>query len=146
MQALAQFITRPQRQKYEDQVLRGLRFDINGKSFVREPLELDGKRGKIQASWYCEEGANEDKCILYCHGNSGCQVDCEEILDLALWLGFCVCGFDFSGCGKSDGDFVSLGIFEKDDIETVVDYLYLRRKGLKIILWGRSMGVRVLGC
>jgi alpha/beta superfamily hydrolase len=61
-------------------------------------------------------------------------------LDLALWLGFCVCGFDFSGCGKSEGDFVSLGIFEKDDIETVVDYLYLRRKELKIILWGRSMG------
>jgi hypothetical protein len=77
MQALAQFITRPQRQKYKDEVLRNQRFDINGKSFVREPLELEGKRGKIVASWYYEQGGNEDKCIVYCHGNSGCQADCE---------------------------------------------------------------------
>src|SRR5574343_64488 len=78
MQALAQFITRPQRQRYDDSDLRNFRFEINGKSFTRQPLELNGKRGNIVASWYFEVDGKEDKCIVYCHGKSGCQTDCEE--------------------------------------------------------------------
>ena len=48
--------------------------------------------------------------------------------------------FDFSGCGNSEGDWVTLGHKEQGDLETVLQYL----KGLgtvsKIGLWGRSMG------
>ena len=31
--------------------------------------------------------------------------------------------FDFSGCGLSDGEYISLGINESDDLEAVVNYL-----------------------
>ena len=31
--------------------------------------------------------------------------------------------FDFSGCGLSDGEYISLGVHESDDLEIVVNYL-----------------------
>jgi alpha/beta superfamily hydrolase len=39
-----------------------------------------------------------------------------------LW-DFNICSFDFSGAGYSEGDYVTLGFFEKDDIKAVVDFL-----------------------
>ena len=34
-----------------------------------------------------------------------------------------VFAFDFAGAGQSEGEYLSLGYFEKDDLATVVDYL-----------------------
>jgi len=48
--------------------------------------------------------------------------------------------FDFSGSGHSDGEYVSLGYYERDDLAIVVEHL--RQSGTVgcIGLWGRSMG------
>lgn len=48
--------------------------------------------------------------------------------------------FDFSGSGYSEGNFITLGIKESDDVEKVVNYLKTNYKIGRIILWGRSMG------
>jgi alpha/beta superfamily hydrolase len=34
-----------------------------------------------------------------------------------------LCSFDFSGSGVSEGEYVSLGVFETDDTLCVIDYL-----------------------
>jgi fermentation-respiration switch protein FrsA (DUF1100 family) len=47
---------------------------------------------------------------------------------------------DFSGSGLSEGDYVSLGWHEKDDLKTVVSYLRNSNQVSRIGLWGRSMG------
>lgn len=51
-----------------------------------------------------------------------------------------VFSFDFSGCGKSEGDYISLGWYEKDDVKTIVEYLRKSGTVSTIGLWGRSMG------
>ena len=51
-----------------------------------------------------------------------------------------VFAFDFSGCGKSEGEYISLGWYERDDVECVVNYLRSTNKVATIGLWGRSMG------
>lgn len=51
-----------------------------------------------------------------------------------------MCSFDFSGCGLSEGEYISLGWHEKDDVDLVVKYLEKNKKITKIVLWGRSMG------
>ena len=33
------------------------------------------------------------------------------------------CTFDFSGCGLSDGEYISLGVHESEDLKVVVEYL-----------------------
>lgn len=55
-------------------------------------------------------------------------------------MGMTVFTFDFSGCGRSEGDWVTLGYKEQDDLKAVVNYLRLTRRVSVIGLWGRSMG------
>lgn len=62
------------------------------------------------------------------------------ILNIVLPLNITVFTFDFSGCGMSEGEYISLGWYEKDDLKTVIDYLRLTQKVSTIGLWGRSMG------
>lgn len=44
------------------------------------------------------------------------------------------------GCGLSEGEYISLGYYEKDDLSVVIKYLRESGKVSTIGLWGRSMG------
>ena len=79
-------------------------------------------------------------CLIYCHGNAGSRVDCLPLVPLVLPQGISICSFDFSGAGQSEGQFLSLGFFERDDLRTVVDFLRNSRRVSRIGLWGHSMG------
>lgn len=48
--------------------------------------------------------------------------------------------FDFSGSGNSQGDYVTLGWNEAEDLEIVINYLKNCGRVSDIALWGRSMG------
>jgi alpha-beta hydrolase superfamily lysophospholipase len=48
--------------------------------------------------------------------------------------------FDAAGCGISEGEYISLGWWERDDLAMIVDYLRKNRYVSTIALWGRSMG------
>ena len=48
--------------------------------------------------------------------------------------------FDFPGCGLSEGDYISLGFHEKDDIGIIVDFIETIPGVGNIGIWGRSMG------
>ncbi len=62
-------------------------------------------------------------------------------MEFLLPYGISLCSFDFSGCGQSEGDYISLGWFEKEDVSCVIKYLRENKKTIdKIGLWGRSMG------
>jgi len=79
-------------------------------------------------------------CVVFCHGNAGSRVDALPILPLLLPVGISVLAFDFAGAGKSEGDFLSLGHYEKDDLSTVVDFLRASGRVSRVGLWGHSMG------
>jgi pimeloyl-ACP methyl ester carboxylesterase len=85
--------------------------------------------------------------VVYLHGNASARVEVLPNLSFLLaQLGvFGVVGLDFTGSGKSDGDWVSLGYYERVDLECMLHYLKRVYGGpdgtdLEIILWGRSMG------
>ena len=44
-------------------------------------------------------------------------------MNFSLLQGAMLLSFDFSGSGMSDGEYVSLGAFEKDDLKAVIEYL-----------------------
>jgi len=77
--------------------------------------------------------------VIYLHGNSGCRLDSFPAIEALLPMCDVFC-FDFSGCGQSEGEYISLGFWEKFDIETVIDYIRSLDKYTRIGLWGRSMG------
>ena len=48
--------------------------------------------------------------------------------------------FDFAGCGNSEGDFITLGHRERDDLTAVIGWLKEKGNTSSVGLWGRSMG------
>jgi pimeloyl-ACP methyl ester carboxylesterase len=44
------------------------------------------------------------------------------------------------GCGCSEGDHISLGFFDRDDVACAIDRLRQRFRVTRVALWGRSMG------
>ena len=79
-------------------------------------------------------------CCIYLHSQSGNKIEGLGILDFCIENGMGLCVFDFSGCGKSEGEYSTLGWREQDDVETLVHILLQRYQATKIVLWGRSMG------
>jgi pimeloyl-ACP methyl ester carboxylesterase len=86
---------------------------------------------------------NSDRVIIMVHGNgSNRNVANSGSLDIAGELvghGFNVLMFDLHGCGESDGNTVSGGYYEKDDLKGAV--AYVRQRGYeKIGVLGFSLG------
>jgi len=78
--------------------------------------------------------------VIYLHGNSSSRTEVIPQLGHFLALGLAVVAFDFCGSGRSEGDFVSLGYYEREDLQTVINYLRASGTVSSIALWGRSMG------
>ena len=74
------------------------------------------------------------------HGNSSARVEVIPQLSYLLCLGLAVFSFDFAGSGKSDGDHVSLGYYEREDLMCVIAHLRATNVVSTIAIWGRSMG------
>ncbi|XP_024046016.1 uncharacterized protein LOC18050586 isoform X2 [Citrus clementina] len=139
------FVIRPPRAEYNpDQYLWERDFMLAGRSYKRQDLEIRNARGHVlQCSHYMPSPFPEDTplpCVVYCHGNSGCRADANEAAVILLPSNITLFTLDFSGSGLSDGDYVSLGWHEKDDLKVVVSYLRGNKQTSRIGLWGRSMG------
>ncbi|CAN6479590.1 unnamed protein product [Victoria cruziana] len=139
------FIIRPPRAEYNpDQYLWETEFTLGGRKFRREDVELRNGRGHtLRCSHYVPSPIPENiplPCVIYCHGNSGCRADANEAAVVLLRSNITLFTLDFSGSGLSDGQYVSLGWHEKDDLKVVVSYLRNKKDVSCIGLWGRSMG------
>jgi pimeloyl-ACP methyl ester carboxylesterase len=120
-------------------------FTFAGKGFERIDWTLMTERGyNIQVSQWGQQTQADDRPILiYLHGNASARLEVLPQLTGLLAMGLTVVSLDFAGSGKSDGDYVSLGYYEREDLATVVAHLrrhHKHNKNLKIALWGRSMG------
>lgn len=136
---------RPPRQDYSMDDLGEHEFLIQNTRITRTDLVVHNSRGlALQCSHYVPEieGGQPPKlpCVIYCHGNSGSRLDASQLLDYILPLGISLFCFDFAGTGRSDGEYISLGWHERDDVKAVIEYLRRSGKVSLIGLWGRSMG------
>jgi pimeloyl-ACP methyl ester carboxylesterase len=61
-------------------------------------------------------------------------------IDVLIPRGFSLFCFDFSGSGHSDGEYVTLGSNESDDLKLILESLKSNPKITGFGLWGRSMG------
>lgn len=118
-------------------------FSFCGKRFTRTDFTLMTKRGlNLQCSHWepVERTSDRIPVVIYMHGNSSARVEVLPQLSYLLSLGLAVFSFDFAGSGKSDGDFVSLGYYEREDLMCVIAHLRATNVVSTIALWGRSMG------
>ncbi len=131
------------------------------------PGEADGRRARWAPSipygvaWHCRyRPAAQLPCVVYLHGNSSCRLGCLENLEIVLLEGATMFAFDTAGCGRSEGEWVTLGWNEKDDLaagevaalprpahgqpynrdHSVISHLRGLGTVSSLALWGRSMG------
>ncbi|KAJ4755308.1 alpha/beta-Hydrolases superfamily protein [Rhynchospora pubera] len=145
MDQLVNFIIRPPRADYspKDDLLEE-EFRLRRKWYRRKDLEvINGQGKKLKCSHYLPLIIPEGKslpCVIYCHGNSGCRADASEVAIILLPSNITVFTLDFSGSGLSEGEHVTLGWNEKEDLKAVVNHLRSDGSVSCIGLWGRSMG------
>lgn len=138
-----QAIIRPPRKTYEQDSLGPSVFSIKADcNFRRIDQQIRHGTDIIELSIFMNyDPANPNyippNLILFCHCNASNRLECMQYLEF-LPFNYAIAGFDFIGCGNSEGDYITLGIKESEQIRTIVNVL--TGQFGQIVLWGRSMG------
>ena len=138
-------IIRPPRDEYDIDQLGEKKFYHKGKVFIRHDYELINKRGNLIKCSFLEHDINTRSdylmpVVIYLHGNSSSRIEGFRNAPDLLKNGINIVIFDFAGCGLSEGEYISLGWYEKDDVKLIIDFVEKLPGVLNIGLWGRSMG------
>ena len=111
-----------------------------------ENFQVANNKGELLCATFIEPFNDEDRsgekmpCIIYMHGNAGNLTEGLQYDAEVVSRGFNFCCFDFSGSGNSEGEIVTLGYNEKEDLKAMIEYLQEYKRVSNILLWGRSMG------
>jgi len=109
-------------------------------------VSFPSRDGLTLHGWWLE-GGNDSPVIVVVHGSEGNRADpAERMLGIAKDLvghGYNVLTFDMRGHGESDGDHISAGLYEKNDLLGAIDYIRGRGCESKIGILGFSMGAAV---
>ena len=138
-------VIRPHRDNYKDKDLGHEKFEIKNKCYKRTDFSILNNRNlKLECSFW--EPFDEEReyqklpCVIYLHGNSSSRCEVVSEIKYLLPLNITVFSFDFSGCGRSEGEYISLGWYEKEDVNCIIKFLRKSNKVSTIGIWGRSMG------
>jgi len=145
---LVNFIIRPPRSSYDVSDLGAKRFMFAGKIYQRYDTDVPSLRAGrpvMKCSHYKPEVKKGETplrrpCVVFLHGNAGSRLQGLACLRTVLSSSADFFTFDFAGSGLSQGEYVSLGYYEKDDLAAVVNYLRNSGTVSSIGLWGQSMG------
>ncbi|KAM3142089.1 hypothetical protein pb186bvf_005743 [Paramecium bursaria] len=143
MDQLETFI-RPPRFQYNSHDLGPLRLNSQNCIAIRHELTVKNLQNDNLSVTYFECIPRSQFCIIYCHGYNGCQVEGIRYAQYAIQKGINFCTFDFQACGKSEGRFISFGHKEKNDIQSIIDYVHKYNYVNQFILWGRSLGATTI--
>ena len=140
---LVNAIIRPPRSQYLVAHLGPKNFRFCNRDICRHDFNLMNERNQqIRCSiWeHAERKVPAVPCVIYLHGNSSSRIEALAQLSLILRMGCSFLAFDTSGSGMSDGEYVSLGYYEREDLRIVISHLREEGRTSTIALWGRSMG------
>ena len=141
------YIIRPPRDNYS---ISELDFPLNlienpNFIYIREDYTVLSKRGYLMMGSFFRADLSKRipyirPVVIYLHGNSSSRIEGTKMAFFLLNKGIDLFVFDFPGCGKSEGEYISLGYYEKEDLNSIVDFVEKFPGVGKIGIWGRSMG------
>ncbi|OHT10745.1 hypothetical protein TRFO_19878 [Tritrichomonas foetus] len=137
-------VIRPPRRTYDLDSLPLYVEGDDGHHYTRHPVAFTNKRRqKLVGSVYLDSSQqimNGGPCIIYLHGNASSQKEGQFLIPNFCSKGVAVYCFDFAGCGNSGGDYISLGYYETQDLNFLIEMLNFSFNMGPFVLWGRSMG------
>lgn len=138
-------IIRPPRDVYTASELLDGEFNYRGRTYVRKDYDVKTNQGKKLKCSLIEPQdlyRTDDimPIVIYLHGNSSSRLEGMRMASILLKRNINLFVFDFAGSGMSQGEYISLGWYERDDLDCVVKFVSKLPGVGKIGLWGRSMG------
>lgn len=134
-------IIRPPRVAYDESELGPSEFVAGGVRASRRDFQLRTSRGALLAcSYFAPTAPGRCPVVVYLHGNSSSRLEAMQLVGALLSQRLALFCFDAAGCGRSSGDYVSLGWHERDDLQAVLAYVRSLPGCTGVGLWGRSMG------
>jgi fermentation-respiration switch protein FrsA (DUF1100 family) len=149
-ESLWKFIIRPPRGNYKESDLGPKVFNRrNNKIYTRTDYTILSKRGfLLKCSFFQQELFSRKPfimpVIIYLHGNSSSRMEGKKLVEFLFDYDINTFIFDFAGCGLSEGSYISLGYHEKNDLETIINFVEKLPGVGNIGLWGRSMGAATI--
>jgi hypothetical protein len=108
-------IIRPPQNKYpSDQAEDGKQLNFKGKAVTKKVFGIKNAKGENLQCSYFDVGST--KAVVYMHGNASNKMEGSAYAEMVCSEGFNLLAFDFSGCGNSEGEWVTLGWKEKHDL------------------------------
>ncbi len=147
--------TKPRPHTYEEArvhaaELNEFDFSIYDNEWRRKPFSVVGKQGNIVGEFIYSPNHDDKKAhkvVVIAHGHTWNHLNSLKYAKIFYDLGYDVCVYDHAYFGKSDGDFTTLGFYEKYDLSNVVDKVKAEFGNDSFVgLHGESMGAAtVLG-
>jgi hypothetical protein len=79
-------------------------------------------------------------CVIFLHHHAGCRLDAIPLLRALLGVGASVLALDLGGHGQSEGEFVSLGWHERDDVADVLAFARAQVRDGAVCACGLGVG------
>ncbi len=106
-----------------------------------EDVEFSPRTGGLTLRGWFIEGQRGKPTIIFVHGHNSNREEGLDIAPLLAARGFGILAFDLRSHGRSDGDSISGGYFERHDLLGAFDYLVKRgARPDRIGVLGFSMG------
>lgn len=142
---LVNSIVRPPREVYTMDDLGPKEFLIKDRKYKRSDVGLVNPQGRMIVCSHFEPDDEERvnkvlPWVIFCHGNCGSRINALPLVVSLLPHNITVFALDFAGSGRSEGEYVSLGWYEKGDLQVAIEYLRSQDTVSTIGLWGQSMG------
>ncbi|KAA6355507.1 MAG: hypothetical protein EZS28_048966, partial [Streblomastix strix] len=119
---LTDLIIRPPRRDYTKRDLGPREGSLNGRPYRRTDFTIQNNEGqRLECSLFeradTYQNQHYNPCVIYCHGNAGCRTESHNLIPVLIPRGIALVVFDFTGCGRSEGDYITLGWREQSDLE-----------------------------
>ena len=127
-ESLWKAIIRPPRDNYLKEELGQSTFTYFSKTYHRSDYEILVSKGNIIKSSFIELSLQDRDTltmpvIIYLHGNSSSRIEGLHYMGDIIKRKINLFVFDFAGCGKSEGEYISLGYHEKNDLKIIIDFV-----------------------
>ena len=112
--------------------------------YVREGVEFTNPAGlKLIGSIWREQGSDPTACVIFLHSLGTNQFECVNLVPFLCTPELALFAFDFSGSGRSEGDFIPLVGNGSQDVFAAADFVRSHYGITQLCLWGRSMGAAI---
>ena len=127
-ETLWKLIIRPPRDDYDEELLGDKVFTYQDKTYTRKDYNLVSSQGNILKCSFIEP---EEKyrpteimpVVVYLHGNSSSRLEGMRMAGYLLKRDINLFVFDFAGSGLSEGEYITLGYREAEDLDVIIQFI-----------------------